>query len=67
MVLANVLRTDRSAHRPLPNDTPAVQALRVLTRAQQDAVWERTELTNRIRSLLKAFFPTALHAFERGG
>jgi transposase len=67
MVLANVLRTDRSAHRPLPNDTPAVQALRVLTRAQQDAVWERTELTNRIRSLLKAFFPTALNAFERGG
>ena len=67
MVLANVLRTDRSAHRPMPNDTPAVQALRVLTRAQQDAVWERTELTNRIRCLLKTFFPAALNAFERGG
>lgn len=67
MVLANVLRTDRAAHRQLPDDSPAVQALRVLTRAQQDAVWERTDLTNRIRSLLKSFFPAALRAFERGG
>lgn len=67
MVLANVLRTDRPSHRQLPDDTPAVQALRVLTRAQQDAVWERAELCNRIRALLKAFFPAALNAFERGG
>ncbi|MBK6870739.1 MAG: IS110 family transposase [Kineosporiaceae bacterium] len=67
MVLANVLRTDRSAHRPLPQDTAQVQALRVLTRAQQDAIWERTELCNRIRALLKSFFPAALAAFERGG
>jgi len=67
MVLANVLRTDRPAHRPLPGDSPAVQALRVLTRAQQDAAWERAELGNRVRSLLKAFFPAALAAFERGG
>ncbi|MBK6870977.1 MAG: transposase [Kineosporiaceae bacterium] len=67
MVLADVLRTDRSAHRPLPQDTAQVQALRVLTRAQQDAIWERTELCNRIRALLKSFFPAALAAFERGG
>lgn len=67
MVLANVLRTDRPSHRQLPDDTPAVQALRVLTRAQQDAVWERMELCNRVRALLKAFFPVALAAFERGG
>jgi hypothetical protein len=67
MVLANVLRTDRLAHRQLPDDTPAVQALRVLARAQQDAAWERAEVANRIRALLKAFFPAALAAFERGG
>jgi transposase len=47
--------------------TSGGKSLRVLTRAQQDAVWERTELTNRIRCLLKTFFPTALNAFERGG
>lgn len=67
MVLANILRTDRDAHRPLPADSVEIQALQVLTRAQQDAIWEKTALTNQIRSLLKAFYPTALAAFERGG
>lgn len=67
MVLANILRTDRTAHRPLPEDSEKVSALRVLTRAQQDAVWERIEVVNRIRSLLKEFYPAALVAFERGG
>jgi transposase len=67
MVLANILRTDREAHRPLPTDSTEVQALRALTRAQQDAVEDRTALTNRVRALLKEFFPAALAAFERGG
>lgn len=67
MVLANILRTDRDAHRPLPADSIEVQALRALTRAQQDAVEDRTALTNRVRALLKEFFPAALAAFERGG
>jgi transposase len=67
MVLANILRTDREAHRSLPTDSTEVQALRALTRAQQDAVEDRTALTNRVRALLKEFFPAALAAFERGG
>lgn len=67
MVLANILRTDRDAHRPMPGDSLQVRALRVLTRAQQDATWDKLTLTNRIRSLLKMFFPAALAAFERGG
>ena len=37
-VLANVLRTDMHAHRPLPADTELAQAIAVLARAQQDAV-----------------------------
>ena len=37
-VLANILRTDPDAHRPLPADTELAQAVRVLARAQQDAV-----------------------------
>lgn len=41
MVLANILRTDADAHRPLPADTELVQAVAVLARAQQDAVWHR--------------------------
>jgi hypothetical protein len=67
MVLANILRTDARAHRPLPADSAAVTALQILARAQQDAAWEKITLTNRIRTLLKAFFPDAVAAFERGG
>lgn len=67
MVLANILRTDRDAHRPLPDDTEQVRALQVLCRAQQDAVWDKITVTNRIRALLKAYFPAAVAAFERGG
>jgi len=33
-------------------------------RAQQNAVWQRAELTNRVRSLLKAFFAAAWPEFE---
>jgi transposase len=39
----------------------------VLTRAQQDAVGDRMRMTNRIRAVLKQFFPAAIDAFERGG
>jgi hypothetical protein len=37
-VLANILRTDITAHRPLPVDSELAQAIAVLARAQQDAV-----------------------------
>jgi hypothetical protein len=40
LVLANILRTDLAAHRPLPADSELVVSIRVLTRAQA-AVWER--------------------------
>jgi Transposase len=67
LVLANILRTDMHAHRPLPVDSELVRGLRVLTRAQQDAVRDRMRMTNRIRAVLKQFFPAAIDAFERGG
>lgn len=67
-VLANVLRTDRAAHRPLAADSELAQAITVLARAQQDAVWSRQQLANQLRSLLKDYFPAALAAFQgRGG
>jgi hypothetical protein len=37
MVLGDILRTDAAAHRRLPADSVAV-----LTRAQQDAIWDRS-------------------------
>lgn len=63
LVLADLLRTDRHAHRPLPADTIELAALRVLARAHQDAVWHRQQTANRLRSLLREYFPAALQAF----
>ncbi len=62
-VLANILRTNRSAHRPIPNDSELVRAVRVLARAQQDAVWDRQQAQNKLRSLLREYYPTALNTF----
>ncbi|SLE78475.1 transposase IS116/IS110/IS902 [Mycobacteroides abscessus subsp. abscessus] len=70
VLLANILRTDMAAHRPLPADTELAQAIRVLARAQQDMAWTRQRIGNQIRSLLKEFYPAALDAFAplaRGG
>jgi transposase len=69
LVLAHILRTDKAAHRPLPADSELAQAIAVLTRAQQDAVWERTCAHNKLRSLLREYYPAILAAFasQRGG
>ena len=69
VVLANVLRTDSHAHRPLPADTELAQAIAVLARAQQDAVWDRTTAHNRLRSHLREYYPAFLAAFAdlKGG
>ncbi|SIO85227.1 Mobile element protein [Nocardiopsis sp. JB363] len=64
LVLANILRTDMAAHRSLPDDSGQVQALAVVARAQQDAVWARQQLVNQVRSLLREYYPAALEAFQ---
>ena len=68
-VLAGVLRTDISFHRPLPADSELAQAIAVLARAQQDAVWDRTTAHNKLRSHLREYYPAFLAAFgtARGG
>jgi transposase len=63
LVLANVLRTDRHAHRPLPEDSDDAAAIGVLARAHHDAVRRRVAEVNRLRNLLREFFPAALAAF----
>ncbi|MGW0886302.1 IS110 family transposase [Streptomyces sp. NPDC002671] len=62
MVLANILRTDAAAHRQLPADSELAQAVAVLARAQQDAVWDRTQAGNKLTSHLRAYFPGFLTA-----
>ena len=61
--LANILRTDMHVHRPLPADSELAQAIAVLARAQQDAVWDRTQAHNKLRSVLREFYPAVLAAF----
>ncbi|WP_406227699.1 IS110 family transposase [Streptomyces anthocyanicus] len=62
MVLANILRTDAAAHRTLPADSELAQAVAVLARAQQDAVWDRTQAGNKLTSHLREYFPGFLAA-----
>ncbi|MFE2580678.1 IS110 family transposase [Streptomyces sp. NPDC059378] len=64
LVLANVLRTDMHAHRPLPQDSDLARAVAVLARAQQDATWNRQQIANQLRSLLREYYPAALTAVE---
>jgi transposase len=64
MVLANILRTDAAAHRTIPADSELAQAVAVLARAQQDAVWDRTQAGNKLRSHLREYFPSYLAAVQ---
>jgi transposase len=62
-VLANILRTDPHSHRPLPVDSELAQSIQVLARAHQDAVWDRMQIANKLRSVLREYYPTFLAAF----
>ncbi|WP_443059496.1 IS110 family transposase [Streptomyces sp. NBC_00443] len=64
LVLANILRTDMHAHRPLPQDSDMARVVSVPARAQQDATWNRQQISNQLRSLLREYYPSALTAFE---
>ncbi len=62
-LLADLVRTDRHNHRPVAGDTDQVGGLKVLARAHQNLIWDRTRHTNRLRSDLREYFPAALVAF----
>jgi len=64
LMLANVPRTDRHAHRVLPADSELVRAIAVLARARQDAGWNRQHIANQLRSAPREYFPAALQAFH---
>jgi len=62
-MLADVLRTDRHQHRALPEISHSGQAVKVLARQHQEAVWTLHQTTSRLRSVLLEFYPQALQAF----
>ena len=63
-LLADLVRTDAHNHRQVAGDTDAVNGLKVLTRAHQNLIWDRTRHTNRLRNDLREYFPAALVAFD---
>ena len=63
MTLAHILRVDAHLHRRLPADSELCQAIAVLARAHQDAIWARTKAHNELRSQLCDFYPTFLATF----
>jgi transposase len=63
-VLAEIVRLDRDHHRPVAGDSDLADSVKLLARAHQSAVWERTRHVLRLRSALLEFFPAAVEAFE---
>jgi hypothetical protein len=62
-VLAEIVRLDRDHQRQIARDTGLVDAVKLVARAHQTAVWERTRQVLRMRSTLMEYFP-AVEAFE---
>lgn len=66
-LLADLVRTDRHNHRAVAGDTDHADGLKVLARAHQNLIWDRTRHTNRLRNDLREYFPAALVAFNNLG
>lgn len=64
-MLAELVRTDRHNHRQVAGDTAVAEGVKVLARAHQTLIWERTRATNRLRCSLREYFPAALETFDR--
>ena len=62
--LADMVRTDRHQLRPIAADSALAEAVKVLARAHQRLVWDRSRQVLRLRAALLEFFPAALQAFD---
>lgn len=63
VVLAHVLRTDRHLHRRMSETSEQAQAIRVLARQHQEAIWAVNQTVSRLRAVLLEFYPQAVAAF----
>lgn len=63
--LANVLRTDRHVHRPLPAISDQGLAVKALARQHQEAIWALHQTISRLRAVLLDFYPQAVKAFPK--
>jgi transposase len=63
-VLAELVRLDRAAHRPIAGDSDLAQAIKLVARAHQTLIWDRHRQLLRLRGALRESFPAALDAFD---
>lgn len=63
-MLADMVRTDSHQLRSAAGDSPAVAAIKVLSRTHKTLIWERTRAVQRLRHQLREYFPAALEAFD---
>ncbi|MEU5547798.1 IS110 family transposase [Streptomyces sioyaensis] len=61
--LADMVRIDHTQLRPVAGDSDQAQAVKVVARAHQTLIWERTRTFQRMRSALREYYPAALHAY----
>src|SRR5690625_1314711 len=62
-MLADMVRTRRDQLRPVAADSDLAAAVKVVARAHQTMIWERTRHLLRLRSALREYFPAALEAY----
>jgi transposase len=62
--LADALRVDGHAWRPLQPLDPIIQELRLLCRDELHLIGQRTELVNQLQQALSEYYPAALKAFD---
>jgi transposase len=62
--LADMVRTRRHQLRQVAADSDLAEAVKVVARAHQTLIWERTRHTLRLRAALRDYFPAALVAYQ---
>jgi transposase len=62
--LADMVRTRRHQLRQVAADSDIAEAVKVVARAHQTLIWERTRHTLRLRAALRDYFPAALQAYK---
>ena len=61
--LADMVRTRRHQLRQVAADSDVAEAVKVVARAHQTLIWERTRHMLRLRTALREYFPAALQAW----
>jgi hypothetical protein len=63
-MLADMARTDARWLHPAAGDSPEAEGVKVLARAHNMLIRERSRQVERLRHHLRGYFPTALEAME---